>query len=308
MSAIDDRLKNFRVGNTELADISAFFGEDARVFVKMEMQNATGSAKDRAAFYIIKTALEDGRLKPGGSIVEASSGNTGIALAAIAQELGIGCKIFMPESMSEERKELLRSLGADLICTPAKQGMTASIEAADKYVEEHENCILADQFANPANPLAHFETTGPEIWEQSAGDIDIFVAGVGTGGTICGCSKYLKSQNPDIAAIAVGPKSFDLFADAKTAPTHGLQGLSDLQTEIVKGGLAEELIDLYIQCVDEDAFKMMKEFYLETGVKIGISSGAVLYAIGEVLKTSPGKRIVGIMHDTGERYDSMNIF
>ncbi|MBQ3564348.1 MAG: cysteine synthase A [Clostridia bacterium] len=297
------------VGNTPLLELKRFAelnGARATILAKLEFFNPAGSVKDRVAKNIIDDAEKQGRLKPGSTIIEPTSGNTGIGLAAIAVSKGYRVIIVMPDSMSEERRNLIKAYGAELVLTEGKLGMTGAINRAEELLKEIPDSIIAGQFENPANPEAHFTSTGPEIWEDTDGEVDIFVAGVGTGGTISGTGKYLKSMNPNIKVVAVEPTDSPLLSKGISGP-HGLQGIG---ANFVPETLDIDIYDEIITVSTEEAFAAAKTLAKSEGVLVGISSGAALYAAKEIAlrPENDGKRIVVLLADTGDRYLSTPLF
>lgn len=275
----------------------------ASIAAKLERQNPAGSAKDRVALNMIRRAEESGKLKPGGVIIEQTSGNTGIGLAAVSAVLGYKCIIVMPDSMSEERIKLIEAYGAQVVLTPGVQGMTAAIEMAEKLHAENPGSIIAGQFDNEANPEAHYLTTGPEIWRDSEGKVDIFVACVGTGGTLSGTGKYLREQKRDIKIVAVEPDASPLLSGGEAAP-HKIQGIG---ANFIPSVLDRKIYDEVYRCGDDEAFQMMRALAKTEGILCGISSGAALAAaVSEAKKAeNAGKTIVCVLPDTGERYLSV---
>lgn len=287
-----------RLGETEKA-----FGSLAAICAKLEKQNPGGSAKDRVALNMIRAAESSGELKRGGLIIEPTSGNTGIGLAACAAVLGYKCCIVMPDSMSEERRKLIAAYGAEIILTPGAGGMAASIAKAEEIHDANPGSIIAGQFYNPHNPEAHYLSTGPEIWDDCCGEIDIFVSAVGTGGTISGTGRFLKEKNPKIKIVAVEPAASPLLSGGTAAP-HAIQGIG---ANFIPEALDKEIYDEVLCCTDSDALEMMKFLAKKEGILCGISSGAALWAAIELSKRkeNEGKRIVVILPDTGERYLSI---
>ena len=284
----------------ELCNIEKAEGLKARLLVKLESANPAGSAKDRVGLYMIDDAERRGILKPGSTIIEPTSGNTGIGLCAVAASRGYRCIIVMPDSMSMERIKLMRAYGADLVLTPGKEGMAAAIAKAEELAREIPGSFLAGQFVNPVNPLAHYETTGPEIWEDTQGKIDIFVAGIGTGGTITGTGRYLKEQNPKVKIVGVEPADSPVLTKGHGG-SHGIQGIgAGFVPEILDTGLLDEVMD----CRLDDAYTCGRRMGLEEGVLCGISGGAALWAGLEQAKRAEnaGKTIVVLLPDSGERY------
>lgn len=281
-------------------------GIEAMLLTKLEALNPAGSAKDRAALAMLSEAEKQGLLHEGTTIVEPTSGNTGIALAALAARKGYRIILTMPETMSAERRNLLKAYGAELVLTDGSKGMAGAVAKAKELVNELPAAFLPDQFANPANPKAHYESTGPEIWEDTDGNVDIFVAGVGTGGTISGVGAYLKEQKPEVRIVAVEPAASPVLSGGK-AGAHGLQGIG---AGFVPSALNLKVLDEIIAVREEDAFLAGKEFARTEGFLVGISSGAALYA-AEVLASRPenkGKTMVVLLPDTGERYLSTELY
>ena len=288
------------IGRTPLLKLHS---EGGTVVAKLEYFNPAGSIKDRAAFYMIKDAEEQGRLKEGGTIIEPTSGNTGVGIAMTAAARGYHAIMVMPESMSVERRKLLAAYGAELVLTPASEGMQGSVQKAEQLAEEIPGSIIAGQFDNPANPRSHVETTGPEIWEDTDGTIDILVATFGTGGTVTGIGKYLKSKNPKVQVIAVEPAASPLVTEGKAGP-HKIQGIG---ANFIPDNLDREVVDEFVTVTDEAALETMKALASEEGILVGVSSGAAVSAAREIAKR-PGnedKLIVAILPDTGERYLSI---
>lgn len=297
------------LGNTPILRISRYEKANnlfANLYAKIEAFNPCGSAKDRVALSIIKEALANGSLKEGGTIVEATSGNTGIALAAIGSVLGFNVIIVMPDTMSEERRKLVKAYGAELVLTPGDKGMLGAIEKAKELVNSLDNAIEAGQFVNKANPKAHFATTGPEIWQDMEQKVDIFVAGVGTGGTITGVGEYLKSKNPEIKIVAVEPAGSPVLSEGRSGK-HNLQGIG---ANFVPQILNTKIYDNIITVENEDAYKEARSLGALEGVLVGISSGAALWAAKKIAQdpNNKGKRIVVLLPDTGERYLSTEMF
>ena len=297
------------VGHTPLMELGHLMESQqlkARLLGKLEGMNPAGSVKDRVALSMINDAEEKGLLKPGGMIIEPTSGNTGIGLSAIAASRGYKAVIVMPDSMSRERQLLMKAYGADLVLTPGKLGMQGAIEEAEKIQKENPGSIIAGQFENPANPAAHIATTGPEIWSDTDGQVDIFVAGVGTGGTITGIGRYLKEKNPALKIIAVEPARSPLLSGGK-AGSHGLQGIG---ANFVPQVLDTKIYDEIMAVTEEQAYEAGRLLGSREGVLAGISSGAVLHAAMEVAKRpeNTGKTVVVLLPDTGERYLSTEMF
>ena len=297
------------IGNTPLVEVGHIeekFGLKARVLVKLEYFNATGSVKDRVAKAMIEDAEEKGILKPGATIIEPTSGNTGIGLAAIATAKGYRTIIVLPETMSVERRNIIKAYGAEIVLTPGYKGMTGAIAKAEELKNEIKGSMIAGQFVNPANPEAHRRTTGPEIWNDTDGEVDAFVAGVGTGGTITGVGEYLKSKNDKIEIIAVEPATSPVLSQGKPGP-HKIQGIG---AGFVPEILNTKIYDSVVPVENDDAFEYAKLISHTEGILVGISAGAVLYAAIEWAKKSEneGKTIVALLPDSGDRYNSTSLF
>lgn len=297
------------VGSTpliRLKKIEKAFSSKAQIIAKLESFNIAGSSKDRVALSMLNEAERQGKLKEGSVIIEPTSGNTGIGLAMVSAARGYRLIIVMPENMSEERKKLIAAFGAELILTDASKGMAGAIEKAEELEKEIEGSIIAGQFYNPANPKAHFETTGPEIWADTDGEVDIFVAGVGTGGTISGVGEFLKSKNKDIKIVAVEPESSPFLSKGIKGP-HKIQGIG---AGFVPKTLNTEIYDEIITVSDEDAMRMGREIARKEGILVGISSGAALFAATKIamLEENKDKKIVVLLPDTGDRYLSTEMF
>lgn len=297
------------IGNTPLVEVGHIeekFGLKARVLVKLEYFNATGSVKDRVAKAMIEDAEGKGILKPGATIIEPTSGNTGIGLAAIATAKGYRTIIVLPETMSVERRNIIKAYGAEIVLTPGYKGMTGAIAKAEELKNEIKGSMIAGQFVNPANPEAHRRTTGPEIWNDTDGEVDAFVAGVGTGGTITGVGEYLKSKNDKIEIIAVEPATSPVLSQGKPGP-HKIQGIG---AGFVPDVLNTKIYDEVFPVANEAAFEYGKKLARTEGVLVGISSGAALYAAAELAKRpeNKGKNIVALLPDSGDRYYSTALF
>ena len=290
----------------ELTNIEKKFGLEARLLAKLESFNPAGSAKDRVAYEMIRDAEERGILKPGSVIIEPTSGNTGIGLAAVAVPRGYRVIIVMPDSMSVERQKTMKAYGAELVLTPGALGMAGSIAKAEELAAGIPDSFIPDQFGNPANAAAHRKTTGPEIWRDTDGEVDIFIAGVGTGGTITGTGEFLKSVKPDVKVIAVEPASSPLLSGGKAGP-HGIQGIG---ANFVPAVLNTAIYDEIIPVTNEAAFETGRILGRTEGFLAGISSGAALWAAIETAKRSEnkGKTIVVLLPDTGDRYLSTAMF
>ena len=290
----------------ELCNIEKKDALKARLLVKLESANPAGSAKDRVGLFMIDDAEKRGILKPGSTIIEPTSGNTGIGLCAVAASRGYRCIIVMPDSMSIERKKLMRAFGADLVLTPGAEGMAAAIAKAEQLAKEIPNSFLAGQFVNPVNPLAHYETTGPEIWTDTGGQIDVFVAGIGTGGTITGTARYLKEQDPHVKIVGVEPADSPVLTEGHGGP-HGIQGIG---AGFVPEILDTTLIDEVMACQLPDAYACGRRLGPEEGILCGISGGAALWAGLEQAKReeNAGKTILVLLPDSGERYLSTAMY
>ena len=290
----------------EVTNVEKAHDVKARVLVKVEYQNPAGSVKDRAALYMIQDAEEKGILKQGSVIIEPTSGNTGIGLAALAAAKGYRVILTMPETMSVERRNILKAYGAEIVLTSGSEGMKGAIDKAEELAKEIEGSFIPGQFDNPANARAHYETTGPEIWEDTDGEVDIFVAGVGTGGTITGTGRFLKEQNPDIKVVAVEPADSPVLSEGR-AGAHKIQGIG---ANFVPSLLDTTIYDEIILVEGEDAFVASKELTRKEGILTGISSGAALHAGLELAKRpeNEGKTIVVLLPDSGDRYYSTPLF
>ena len=291
------------IGSTpllRLTNIEAKDGLSVRLLAKLESRNPAGSAKDRVALSMINDAEEQGILKPGATIIEPTSGNTGIGLCSVAAARGYKCIIVMPDSMSMERRLIMTALGAELVLTPGSEGMSGCIAKAEELKAQIPGSIIAGQFDNPANPKAHYETTGPEIWEDTDGDVDIFVAGIGTGGTITGVGRYLKEKNPKVCIVGVEPADSPLLTEGRSG-AHGIQGIG---ANFVPSILDTGIIDRIIPVETADAYAAGRRMGTEEGVLAGISSGAALHAALALAQQpeNAGKTIVVLLPDSGERY------
>ena len=297
------------VGHTPLVELSNYEKNnklEAEIVAKVEYFNPAGSVKDRIAKAIIEDAEAKGLLKPGYTIIEPTSGNTGIGLAAIGRAKGYKVIIVLPETMSIERRNIIKAYGAELVLTEGAKGMKGAIAKAEELKAQTPNSIIAGQFVNPANPKAHYETTGPEIWEDSDGKVDFLVAGIGTGGTISGIGKYLKEKNTNIKVIAVEPASSPVLSEGHAGP-HKIQGIG---AGFVPDTLDTKIYDEIITVSNEDAFATGKAIAANDGILVGISAGAALYAATQVAKRAEnkGKRIVVVLPDSGDRYYSTPLF
>lgn len=297
------------IGNTPLVQLTATekaFSLNGKIYAKVEYFNPTGSVKDRAAKAMIDEAEKAGTLKKGGTVIEATSGNTGIGLAFVAATRGYKAVIVMPETMSVERQKLIRAYGAEVVLTDGAKGMQGAVDKAEEILKNTPNAIIAGQFENMANPKAHYDTTGPEIYAQMDGKVDIFVAGVGTGGTLSGVGKYLKEKNPNVKIVAVEPASSPLLSGGK-AGSHGLQGIG---ANFIPKTLDRTIYDEVLTVTDEAAFQTARNLGKTEGLFVGISSGAAVWAAIELAKRSEnaGKNIVTILPDGGGRYLSTTLF
>lgn len=297
------------VGGTPVLELTNYekkHGLKAKIFAKLEYFNPAGSVKDRIAKAMIEDAEQSGRLKAGATIIEPTSGNTGIGLAAIAAAKGYNVILTMPDTMSVERRNLIKAYGAEIVLTEGAKGMKGAIAKAEELASQIDGAFIVGQFINPANPAAHFATTGPEIWNDTEGNVDIFVAGVGTGGTVTGVGKYLKSKNPKIRVVAVEPASSPVLSKGVSG-AHKIQGIG---AGFVPDVLDTKIYDEVITVENEDAFAKSKEAGVTEGVLVGISSGAALYAatLLAVREENAGKNIVVVFPDTGDRYLSTPLF
>ena len=297
------------VGNTPLVEVKNIeeeLGLEARILVKLEYFNPAGSVKDRIAKAMIEDAEEKGLLKEGSVIIEPTSGNTGIGLASIAAVKGYRIILTMPETMSVERRNILKAYGAEIVLTEGAKGMKGAIEKADELAKEIPGSYIPGQFVNPANPEVHRKTTGPEIWKDTDGEVDLFIAGVGTGGTLTGVGEYLKSQNPDVKIVALEPASSPVLSTGKGGP-HKIQGIG---AGFVPDALNTTVYDEIFTVENDDAFATGKLLAKKEGILVGISSGAALYGAIELAKRpeNKGKTIVALLPDTGDRYYSTPLF
>ena len=297
------------VGNTPLLHLVGLeknYDSVGEIYAKLEYFNPAGSVKDRVAVSMIADAEERGLLKKGATIIEPTSGNTGIGLAAVAAARGYSVILTMPDTMSVERRKLLSAYGAEIVLTDGKKGMQGAIERAEELAREIEGAFLAGQFNNPANPKAHEQTTGPEIWRDTDGQVDIFVAGAGTGGTVSGVGRYLKSQNPNVKIVAVEPEGSAVLSGKEAGP-HGLQGIG---AGFVPKNLDLSVIDEIMTVTEEDAYNIARFLAEHEGILTGITSGAAAFAAAElsIRPENAGKKIVALLPDTGERYLSTPVF
>lgn len=297
------------IGNTPMMRLDALAkseGAKANIIAKLEYFNPAGSVKDRVAFNMITEAEKSGKLKPGATIIEPTSGNTGIGLAAVGAARGYKVILTMPETMSVERRNLVKAFGAEVVLTDGSKGMSGAIEKANELKKRIYGAIIAGQFENPANPKAHYETTGPEIWRDTEGKIDVFVAGIGTGGTVSGVGKYLKEQNPDIKIIGVEPASSPVLTQGHGG-AHKIQGIG---AGFVPETLNRDVIDEVITCTDKAAYETGNKIAKAHGILVGISSGAAVWAAIEISKRPEfsSKNIVALLPDTGDRYLSTGMF
>ncbi|MFR9146020.1 MAG: cysteine synthase A [Mediterraneibacter sp.] len=297
------------IGRTPLMEVTNIEQEKqlkARILIKLEYFNPAGSVKDRAALSMIQEAEKQGKIRPGALIIEPTSGNTGIGLAAVAASRGYRTVFVMPETMSVERRKLLAGYGARIVLTEGSKGMSGAIARAEELAAENDNAIVLGQFVNPANPEAHYRTTGPEIWEDTEGKIDLFVAGVGTGGTITGTGRYLKEQKPDLKVIAVEPTGSPVLSGGKAGP-HGLMGIG---AGFVPEILDTEIYDRICTVAEEEAYEAARLLAHREGILTGITSGAALHAAVQEAERpeNEGKTIVALLPDTGERYLSTPLF
>ena len=297
------------IGNTPLLELNKFSkakGIETPVIAKVEYFNPGGSVKDRIALAMIEDAEQRGLLKPGATIIEPTSGNTGVGLALVSAVKGYKLILTMPDTMSVERRNLVKAYGAEVRLTPGKDGMPGAIREAEALRDATPGSIILQQFENPANPAKHFATTGPEIWKQTEGEVDIFVGGVGTGGTISGVGKYLKSQNPNVKVIAVEPKSSPVLNGGKSGP-HKIQGIG---AGFVPKTYDADVIDEVFDVENDDAIRTGRQIAQQEGLLVGISAGAALFAAAEIAKRpeNKGKKVVVLLPDTGERYLSTVLY
>ena len=308
MPAIAHNLEEL-IGHTPLLELNRYGAKhqfQARVLAKLEYLNPAGSAKDRVGLSMILDAEEKGLLKPGGVIIEPTSGNTGIGLASVAAARGYRVILTMPDTMSAERRAMLAAYGAELVLTPGAQGMQGAVDKARELARELPGSVIPDQFGNPANPEAHYRTTGPEIWADTDGQVDVFVAAVGTGGTLSGTARYLKEQNPALQVAAVEPDASPLLSGGQAGP-HQIQGIG---ANFIPDTLDRSIYDQVIRVTDQAALATGREIVRTEGILVGISSGAALWAAGELAKKPEyaGKTIVVVLPDSGDRYLSSAMF
>ncbi|HIY52107.1 MAG TPA: cysteine synthase A [Candidatus Olsenella avicola] len=295
------------IGSTPLVELTALLGEGggARVLGKLEAANPGGSAKDRVARAMVDAAEREGRLSPGGTIIEPTSGNTGVGLAMVAAARGYHLVLTMPDTMSVERRALAAAYGAEVVLTPGAEGMAGAVARAEELAATTPNSIIAGQFDNPANPQAHYETTGPEIWADTEGKVDVLVAGVGTGGTLCGSARFLKEKNPQLLTVAVEPAESQVLAGGGAGP-HGIQGIG---ANFVPGNFDRSLVDEIMPVSSDDALATARLLARGLGLLVGISSGAAAHAALTVAARPElaGKTVVTVLPDTGERYLSVGL-
>jgi len=295
------------VGNTPLLELTAVErqkGLSARVLAKLEFLNPAGSVKDRVALEMVKDAEEKGLLKEGSVIIEPTSGNTGIGLACVAAARGYRTVIVMPDSMSVERQTLMKAYGAEVVLTPGALGMRGAIEEAERLAREIPGSFIPDQFGNPANAAAHYKTTGPEIWQDTEGKLDFFVAGVGTGGTVTGVGEYLKEKDSHVQVVAVEPAGSPLLSGGQAGP-HGLQGIG---ANFIPKVLNQKIYDRVVQVTEAQAYAAARLLGRTEGILVGISAGAALHAALLLAEENPGKTVVVLLPDTGDRYLSTDLF
>lgn len=298
------------IGNTPLLEVEKYQKSvdvtDAKILVKLEYFNPAGSVKDRVALQMIQDLEDSGAIQPGATLIEPTSGNTGIGIASVAAAKGYKVIITIPETMSVERRNIIKAYGAEIVLTEGSKGMKGAIEKAEEIKSETPGSVILGQFVNPSNPKVHKLTTGPEIWEDTDGQVDIFVAGVGTGGTITGAGEYLKAQNPEVKIVAVEPKDSPVLSEGR-AGAHKIQGIG---AGFVPDVLNTKIYDEIIPVANEDAFEAGKAIARTEGVQVGISSGAALFAAKELAKRpeNKGKTIVALLPDSGDRYYSTALF
>ena len=297
------------IGRTPLLELERYARRhqvQATLLAKLERGNPAGSVKDRVAAYMILRAEEEGRLAPGATIIEPTSGNTGIGLAAVAAAKGYRMILTMPETMSQERRKLIAAYGAEIVLTPGQEGMAGAVARAEELHRQIPGSIIAGQFENPANPEAHFRSTGPEIWDDTDGKVDLFVAGIGTGGTVSGVGRYLKEQNSQVTIVGVEPAASPLLTKGHAGP-HGLQGIG---ANFIPENLDRSILNEIVAVEDEDAYATARELARTEGILVGITSGAAVWAAAELGKRpeNQGKVIVVLLPDSGERYLSTPVF
>jgi len=302
-------VKELAIGNTELLSLEKLknnFGAVGNLYAKAEYQNVGGSIKDRVAVAMIDAAEKAGKLRAGGTVIEPTSGNTGIGLALVAAARGYKAVIVMPNTMSVERRELIRSYGAEVVLTDGKSGMQGAIDKAEEILKNTPNAMIAGQFDNPANPQAHYDTTAPEIWNALQGKVDVFVAGVGTGGTLTGVGRYLKERNPNVKIVAVEPAASPLLSKG-VAGAHGLQGIG---ANFIPKTLDTTLYDEVLTVTEEEAYAFVKALYREENAFAGVSAGANVAAALRVAKRAEnaGKNVVTVFPDSGDRYLSLGLY
>jgi len=302
-------VKELAIGNTELLSLEKLknnFGAVGNLYAKAEYQNVGGSIKDRVAVAMIDAAEKAGKLRAGGTVIEPTSGNTGIGLALVAAARGYKAVIVMPNTMSVERRELIRSYGAEVVLTDGKSGMQGAIDKAEEILKNTPNAMIAGQFDNPANPQAHYDTTAPEIWNALQGKVDVFVAGVGTGGTLTGVGRYLKERNPNVKIVAVEPAASPLLSKG-VAGAHGLQGIG---ANFIPKTLDTTLYDEVLTVTEEEAYAFVKALYREENAFAGVSAGANVAAALRVAKRAEnaGKNVVTVLPDSGDRYLSLGLY
>lgn len=308
MSKIAKKLTDL-IGNTPLLELSNYEKKhelEAKILVKLEYFNPLGSVKDRVAYAMIEEGIKSGKIKQDTVIIEPTSGNTGIGLAFVAASKGLRLILTMPDTMSIERRKIVAALGAEVVLTPGAEGMKGSIKKAEELAKEYGNAFIPQQFENKANPEAHKKTTAVEIWNDTDGMVDIFIAGVGTGGTVSGTGEALKEKNPNVKVVAVEPASSPVLSGGKPGP-HKIQGIG---AGFVPGNMNMDIIDEVFRVENEEAFRLAREIAKEEGLLVGISSGAAVYAATELAKRkeNKGKNIVVLLPDTGERYLSTTLF
>ncbi len=300
-------MNEFNIGSTpliELQEIKRAYGLKSQIFAKLESKNPAGSIKDRVALKMIQDYEAQGKINKDTLIIEATSGNTGIGLAYVCGQRGYKCVIVMPNSMSRERIDLIEAYGAKVVLTDGAQGMSGSISKAKELKEQNPNSIIASQFENPSNPRAHYETTGPEIYEATNKEIDVFVCAIGTGGTITGVGKYLKEQSPSIRVVGIEPSGSAVLSGG-VAGAHKIQGIG---AGFVPSVLDTKIYDQIITVTDDDAYKMTRDVYEKEGIMVGISSGSALFGATQIARQEENKKIVVIFPDDGARYLSLGIF